>query len=386
MLAVCALRLPTMFNVERTGWDERAYVVFAQTLDKGGVAGLRQWLHDYPVTPSLQKSPLFLRVGFILPALWTCKILGGFIVDHLAWLSFLAGVGLVVLGAHFANQLVGRRAAMICGALLITSPLAAGLSRRATQDTFAALTLLGCLFLFDACWRRRSALAHLLFGLCLTLAFLTKESAVLLYPIMGLAALYYWRAMKLRPSLLLLLALVLAPLAYLLIEIALCGSVANFTGTYRTYASLQQTLDYTVHFEKGPWFAYLVAFLAIAPLAWVGSAIGLSAPVDDEGRRHGRNLALIYLSSALLLFAQLPVINVRLVLFADVFVRIGTALAIVYVAGRCRAQWTRAVLIALIALVMIGDSLQCYRLFWQGEIYSPTTFLLLRTEGFYDAH
>jgi hypothetical protein len=35
-----------MFGVKRTGWDERAYVVFAQTLDKGGVSGIRQWMHD----------------------------------------------------------------------------------------------------------------------------------------------------------------------------------------------------------------------------------------------------------------------------------------------------------------------------------------------------
>jgi hypothetical protein len=33
LIITVAVRLPTMFGVKRTGWDERAYVVFAQTLD-----------------------------------------------------------------------------------------------------------------------------------------------------------------------------------------------------------------------------------------------------------------------------------------------------------------------------------------------------------------
>src|SRR6266581_3452595 len=90
LIITVAVRLPTMFGVKRTGWDERAYVVFAQTLDKGGVSGIRQWMHDYPTNESLQKSPLLLRVGFIVPAMFTCKILGGFNADNLAWLSFVS--------------------------------------------------------------------------------------------------------------------------------------------------------------------------------------------------------------------------------------------------------------------------------------------------------
>ena len=129
LIITVVVRLPTMFGVKRTGWDERAYVVFAQTLDKSGVSGIRQWMHDYPTNESLQRSPLLLRVGFIVPAMLTCKILGGFNPDNLAWLSFACGVGLVLLGARFAENISGRRMSILCGILLITSPVAAGLSR-----------------------------------------------------------------------------------------------------------------------------------------------------------------------------------------------------------------------------------------------------------------
>ncbi|HEV2046506.1 MAG TPA: glycosyltransferase family 39 protein [Chthoniobacterales bacterium] len=383
LIITVAVRLPTMFGVKRTGWDERAYVVFAQTLDKGGVSGIRQWMHDYPTTESLQKSPLLLRVGFIVPAMLTCKILGGFNVDNLAWLSFVCGVALVLVGAQFAENLAGRKVSILCGILLMTSPLAAGLSRRAMQDTFAALVFLTCLYFFDKCWRRRGLLAHASLGICLCLALLTKESALLLYPMMAIAAAYYYRAMKLRPSPWLLLPLVTAPLIYLLIEIGICGGIGNFIGTYRTYVSLQQTLDYTVHYEKGPWFRYLLDFLAIAPVVFIAAIIGFFAR-SDESILHGRNLSLIYFAGGILLFGQMPIVNVRLVLFIDMFLRLGAAAAIAYFAAQSGEKWSQRVFYLAIALLVVTDAWQFYQIFVIGNVYSPTTFLLLRAEGFYD--
>jgi len=385
LVITVAVRLPTMFGVKRTGWDERAYVVFAQTLDKGGVSGIRQWMHDYPTNESLQKSPLLLRVGFIVPAMLTCKILGGFNVDNLAWLSFGCGIGLVLLGARFAENLAGRKMSTLCGILLITSPLAAGLSRRAMQDTFAALVFLACLYFFDQCWRRRSVLAHVSLGICLCLALLTKESALLLYPMMAIAAAYYYRAMKLRPSPWLVLPLVTAPLIYLLIEIGICGGIGNFIGTYRTYASLQQTLEYTVHYEKGPWFRYLLDFLAIAPVVFIAGILGFFARAEDP-IRHGRNLALIYFTSGVLLFGQMPIANVRLVLFIDMFLRLGAAVAIAHFATQSGEKWSQRVLCLAIGILVLTDAWQFYQVFVIGNVYSPTTFLLLRAEGFYDVH
>jgi 4-amino-4-deoxy-L-arabinose transferase-like glycosyltransferase len=372
-----------MFGVKRTGWDESAYVFFAQTLNDHGVAGIRQLLHDYPTNENLQKSPLPLRVGFIVPAMLTCKILGGFNPTNIAWLSFVCGIALVVLGARFAGNLAGPRMSILCGILLITSPLAAGLSRRGMQDSFAALVMLACLYFFDQCWRRRSIVDLIALGASLCVALLTKESAVLLYPMMGIAAVYYFRAMNLRPSIWLLAPLVIAPLIYLALEIAICGGFDNFVATYRTYASLQQTLGYTVHYEKGPWFRYLLDFFAIAPVAFVIAIIGFAVPAEDSVR-HGRNLALIYVASGILIFGQMPIVNVRLMLFIDMFIRLGAALAIAYIAAQFSEQWSRRVLYAALAIVVLFDATQFYEVFVLGNVYSPTTFLLLRAEGFYD--
>jgi hypothetical protein len=187
----------------------------------------------------------------------------------------------------------------------------------------------------------------------------------------------------LRASPWLFAPLIAAPLLYLGIEIAICGSVDNFFQTYRTYASLQHTLGYTVHYEKGPWFRYLLDFFVIAPLVFIVAIVGFSNTAS-ESIRHGRNLVLIYFASAVLFFAQMPVINVRLVLFADVFLRAAAAFGVAYLAGKFAGQWSRRVLYGGIALLVLTDIFQFYQLFMLGNIYSPTTFLLLRAEGFYD--
>jgi 4-amino-4-deoxy-L-arabinose transferase-like glycosyltransferase len=383
LLITVALRLPTMVGVQRGRGDENAYVFFAHMLDERGITGIRQLLHDYPTNEKLRQSPLPTRVGFIVPALLTCKVLGGFNVDNLAWLSFACGVGLVLIGARFAENLAGRKISILCAIFLITSPLAAAISRRAMEDSFAALAMLACLYFFDQCQRRRSIVDLIGIGVSLCVALLSKESTLLLYPMMAIVAVYYFRAMKLRPSAWLLAPLIVAPLVYLAIEIGICGGVANFIDTYRTYAAVQPTLAYTLHFEKGgPWFRYLLDFFAIAPVCFIAAIVGFGG-ASKEPFRHARNLALIYYATAVLFFGQMPVVNVRLVLFIDMFLRLGAAIAVVDLAARFSQRWSRGALYVGIAIVVLTDASQFYQIFVRANVYSPATFALLDAEGFY---
>ena len=383
LLVTMLVRLPTMFGVKRSGWDEHAYAYFAQTLNDHGIPGIQQLLRDYPTNENLKKSPLPLRIGFIVPAMLTCKVLGGFNTDNLAWFPFCCGLALVLLGARFVEQLAGGRIALVCAPLLITSPLAVAVSRRGMSDNFATLLMLGSLYLFDRCWRRRS-IGHLVgLGLVLCLALLTKESVVLLYPMMALAALYYYRVMGLRASPWTLAPLIVAPLVYLMIEIWLAGGLSQLIETYRVYTAYQGTLEYTTRFEKGPWFRYLVDFFAIAPLVFVPGVIGCALPATDE-RRHARNLALIYLVSGLLLFGRLPIINIRLVLFLDTFLRLAASLAVAAMVVKLSLKWSRIALVSVVAVLLLGDAVQFYDVFVRGNVYNPTTFLLLSAEGFFD--
>ncbi|MFL6594081.1 MAG: glycosyltransferase family 39 protein, partial [Chthoniobacterales bacterium] len=273
--------------------------------------------------------------------------------------------------------------AMVTTPLLISSPLAAGLSRRAMQDTFTALVFVLVLYLFDRCWRRASWANYVAFGAVFAVALLTKETALFLLPLMVCAAVYYMRAMRLAFRWPILLSLAVAAMVYILVETYLAGGISRFIDTYRTYAALQHQLTYPLHYVDGPWFIYLLAFLAVAPLAFVAAIVGLTVPPDDEAR-HGRILACLYLLTGILVFAQLPIVNVRLVLFLDVFLRIAAALAIIYFARVVTTKWRSGVLVALIGVLVLADAAQFYRVFVRGNVYNPNTFLLLRAEGFYD--
>jgi 4-amino-4-deoxy-L-arabinose transferase-like glycosyltransferase len=382
LLLAVAVRFPTMFGVKRGWWDEGAYVFFAQTLDKHGLLGIRQLVHDYPTDEKLRKSPLPLRIGFIVPAMLTCKALRGFDADNVAWLSFASAIGVVLVGTRLAENLADRKTSVLCAVLLITSPLAAGLSRYGTQDTFAALVMLAALYSFDQCWRRRCVVDLVMLGILICLALLTKESSLLLYVMMAIAGAYYLWGLKFRPSPSLILPLIVAPVIYLLIEIGICGGVGSFISTYRNYVFLQQTLDYTTHYEKGPWFVYLLDFLAIAPVVFLAGIVGFAVRTNN-GVRDGQLLALIYFASGSLLFAQMPVVNVRIVLFADMFLRLGAAVAIGYLASRFAGNWSLRLLYLVTAIVALFDVAQFYQIFVRGSVYNPTTVTLLRADGFW---
>lgn len=383
LLITIAVRLPTMFGVKRNGWDEHAYAYFAQTLNDRGIPGLQALLKEYPSDENLKKSPLPLRIGFIVPAMVTCQLLGGFNGDNIAWLAFCCGVALVLVGARLADQLAGGPVSIICAALLITSPLSVALSRRGMSDNLAALLMLSSLYIFDRCWRRRSPIDLAAFGLVLCAAMLTKESAILLYPMMLVAGVYYHRMLRLRISAWVAAPLILAPAVYFMVEIAMAAGLKPLLETYRVYAGYQQTLDYTTRFEKGPWFRFLLDFFALAPLTFLAAVIGCAFPLDDQ-RRHARNLALIYLVAGILLFGHLPVLNVRLVLFLDTFLRLTASLALITIVSSMRQRLARVGVIGLAAILVISDAVQFYQVFIRANTYNPTTFLLLRAEGFFD--
>jgi hypothetical protein len=79
----------------------------------------------------------------------------------------------------------------------------------------------------------------------------------------------------------------------------------------------------------------------------------------------------------------MPVTDLRLLLFADIFIRFAAAAGVAYLATNVAPAWSARALYLGIALLLVTDAFQFYRVFVVGNVYSPTTFLLLRAEGFY---
>jgi len=382
MLAM-ALRLPGMSQVKRTGWDESAYAYFAQTWSREGAAGIRRLLADYPHDERLQKSPLPLRVAFIVAGSATCKLTGGYSADNLAWLSFCAGLAMVAAGTLFAWEMTASPViAWLTGLLLCTSPLAAGLSLRATQDSFMGLVTVLALWLFYRTSRRASLVNCVLLGVCVLVGFLTKETLAFIYPLMGCAMAWQHFVEKRKIAWLVVVPLAVAPVLYFIIAAMLCGGIGNYISTYEFYGTLQEKLGYTTHYEKGPWHAYFVDFLAISPAVFFAAIAGLAALQPPARENAGYGLCLVLFAGGCLVFGMLPVINIRLLLFADFFLRVAAA-APVY---RLSRQYPRlAVLAGVVFCGLLASDWRVYQhVFIEGRLYSPTHFLLFRAMGFYD--
>ena len=381
VLLAAGLRLPDMGRVNRNGWDEAAYAFFARVWSEHGVAGIRRLLEVYPHDEKLQSSPLPLRITFIVAGAETCKLLGGFTRDNLAWLSFAAGLGIVAVGILFAWEITANAAAAwLAGLLLVSSPLASGLSLRATQDTFMGLATLLVIWRFYRASRKRSLLNCTLLGLCLVVGFLTKETLVFIYPLF--LCMLAWQRFVEEKNIVwqVVVPLAIAPFIYLAVVTMLCGGIGRFLSTYQLYSSLQQKLDYTLSLEKGPWHAYFVDFLALAPSVFFVAIGGLAAlwPPKDNA---AYGLCILLFVGTCLVFGMLPVINMRLLLSADFFLRAAAAVSVLRF-SRLR-PWAGPAAVVIFCGLLAIDWHTYQQVFIEGGLYNPTHSDLFRSMGFY---
>ncbi|MGC3992505.1 MAG: hypothetical protein QM796_22950 [Chthoniobacteraceae bacterium] len=114
--------------------------------------------------------------------------------------------------------------------------------------------------------------------------------------------------------------------------------------------------------------------------------MGMVVPAKGDGPRELKALALLYFLSGVLVFGLLPVRAVRVVLYLDVFLRALALLAILWM-GRETARRTGIISSAVVGVLLVitlgSDVWQFYTLFDVANVYDPTTFELIRGNGFW---
>ncbi len=383
----------------QAGFDEVKYAQFAEILREQGVQGLRDLAARYGTDPELSVAPLPYRIGYIALGAATGAIAGVDGVQPLAWVALFASALLVVAAFLLAQDWLGPRVAWMCVPLLLASPLAIHLGRRALQDSLMALCLILTVWLAHRVWTRGGKSAAV--GLCIAAlaGFLVKESMLFLYPSLLLAAIFYWVKgyRNLRAGFFALLA---APILYFGIMVWVAGGVESFFHTYLSYSSMQFLIPYAVMYQKGPWFRYFIDLMLISPWVFIlGMALvargseRMRAWKNDEPWQpaHGFQLLGIYLLSGLVIFGNLPILNARLVLHLDTLLRIGLVAGVVaatmFMAGRQPLfELRRTVLaIAIVVVLTVLDFMQASRLFGRTGMYDPITVQLIKYMGFANA-
>ncbi|MDD5431710.1 MAG: glycosyltransferase family 39 protein [Candidatus Omnitrophica bacterium] len=376
------VRIITFGSVELNGYDERAYNIFMQALHKDGISGIRDLVNSYPSDEFLSQGPLPFRILFYLLGALTCKVFGHCSLSNLAIISFFSGFGIIIAGFILFRKWFSPGVAFLSALLLITSPLAIALSRRALQDSFFTFIVILSILFFHRCLFRGKKADFYLLGLFVLLGLLTKESMILLYPCFGLIAIYYRENLSSKLLAKLFIFLIISPILYLLISACLAGGFDVYFKTYLQYLFMQNKIAYAIKYQSGGLLRYIIDFMLVSPFVFLFSIFGLVTFLLSRIAKSKADSAVIYLAGGFLVFSLLPIMNLRLVLFLDLFLRAFVILGVVFIARKIKIRrFSYTVIILLLLFLISADISQYFRLFIKSNIYDPVTIELMRGNG-----
>ena len=365
--------------------DEGCYLRYATRIAEQGPGAFpalfREYLQD-PLGPQYFPSPLRLT-PIALGAL--SVLFSGANFSSLADVSLVAFLALLVLLFMGLRGTLGERTALAVTLVLSVSPLHLAMARRALADSLNATLVLTCLWLCihgltagktAPRWWAGVAIAY-------AVAFLGRELNLVLIPI-SLALIGGDVVRRRRP--IPLWAICCVSLLPLLGAAALAALAAGGVGV--AWAAFSATLvqpghnAYALEYGNGPWFRYVVDYLLLSPwttllyLAWLGYLAG--ARIEDERLWAWALVPILFLACATP-FAKF----VRWALPLDAPLRLGAVLLLQrLVRDRAGNRWATVRLGVIIAGLMWADLRAFHDLFVVGDIYDPTSALLLAGRGF----
>ena len=367
------------FDVREFQGDELVYIHYATRISAAGVSQFRALAVEYASNSSLWVFPNPLRVLYILVTALACRVAGACSGPTIAAVSFLSGIGLVLLTLIMAQRMFGGRVALLSGLLVAFSPLQLALSRRAWQDGLFSLFVLLALWAF---WERSRSQWNgwdILLGGSLVAALLIKESAVILLMILlAFLAGRQWLGNRALPRARSVVAALLLPLplaACLLF--LLIPDLSLLIRVYRGWLGATQTGPYAIAYSQGPWFRYLIDFVLLSPVT-ILLAIGsyFRPGSEQEDRFLGRSTLFLFVA-----FSLVALKNVRYVSFLDLPIRILAALTLIslphHPIGTALRGWGPVIAVFLLAAY---DLSLFHSVFISGGVYDPVTAALAKAE------
>lgn len=363
--------------------DEGVYLHYAVRVSREGPAALPGLFSEYHRGEAVRKyypSPLRLTtIGLGAAAVR----MGGENFRSLQWLSLASFLALLAALGLALFRIGEEESAGWVVLLVAASPLLLGMARRALSDSLvSALMAGGLLLLIDTLLRGGNRKSWAAVALMYLLAFLSKESGLLLIPI-SLALLAWWRFARGRPAgLWPVLAVSVLPFlgAVLVVSVAAGGPSAAWE-TFRTTVGSAQTNAYALKYGSGPWFRTLLDFLLLSPgpvllcLGWLGFLLG-----SGEGKEVEWMWAWVPVLFLALCAAATK--NVRYAMILEVPVRLGAVFLLQRLSVRSGRPWARAAAIALPVILLAAlDLVSFHDLFVRQGIYDPMTATLLAARG-----
>jgi 4-amino-4-deoxy-L-arabinose transferase-like glycosyltransferase len=356
--------------------DEGYYLGYAKFLDAKGLSGYPGLFKEYIHSREMWIFPNPLRAGFyILSTVWLNFM--GFTFFSLSLLSTLFFLLFLLISFYFCRRYFGDNLAVFYILLLAFSPLNTAMAGRALTESTLLFFQAASIWLFWDYLQSQKKMSLFLLSFSLIAGILIKELSVIFPLIFGIILSFKRFYNKRKFSVLeFILICVLPPLVFAWV-IAALGGAPYLLRTARIILISPRINSYAILYGKGPWYRYLIDYLALSPWIFILSC-GFILQYLVSKKRDGLITYLLLVSVAVFCILNLFTKNIRYVLILDISVRL---FALLMLKSLCDRYFPRAALPALFVSVLIlgaADYLSFYNYFIQGRIYDPSSAALFK--------
>jgi len=360
------------------GVDEGYYLRYASYINAKGFLGCRDLFSSYLNRPQDWVFPNPLRIGYIFIAAFFVKIFGSSFFS-LVYLSVISFYVFLCFAFRFLKKHFSRDVALLTVALLAFSPLNMAMARRALTDALANLCTVSAVFLYFEVLREKRPYKTILFIFVYTLAILVKENTVLL-SVFFLLYLLIRRVLFDKPVTINdVLSATVFPFLFVCITYLVCaGGIKPVTDTVKIIIASPENNRYAILFGSGPWFRYLIDFIMLSPIVsllaigYCGHLLFGAKPREETAYFLALSLTMVFLFS---FFTK----NVRYLIFLELPLCLFAASALYEFTRHFKRR--AFILTVVVLFLMFYEYQSFFRLFLEGGIYDPVSFLILRSKG-----
>lgn len=360
-----------------TGADEGYYFKYATYIGQKGITGFPDLFSDYIQNQQNWVFPNPLRIGFILLSTAWLKVFGNSLLN-LAYLSLVCFYIFLFCSFLFVRKYFGQSLALLFMMLLASSPLNMAMARRALMDSASNLFLFLSIWSFFETVKEEKIGKTIPFILIYSSAILIKETSILLsvFFIAYILArrLIFKKSIRLKDF----LAVTIFPFAIIgIVYAAAAGGLSLVGDTIEIILNSPRTNQYAILFGSGPWFRYLIDWMALSPWVFILAA-GFCMYYIMKNEWKEEIFYLLLLAVVFTFLYSFFTKNIRYLIILDMPIRLFALLMLNELIERIFKKKVFVLLVAIVIALSLFDCYSFYGLFIRQDIYDPVTQWLLQ--------
>jgi len=357
--------------------DEGAYFRQIETVKDHGLDGLKEIAERFISNKTEQVSPNPLRIGHILLGIVFLSFHNA--ISSLSYLSLLSFIILCSCIFIFFSKLTEERTAFIISALLIFSPLAGGMARRALTDSEYYLFISISLFFFISFIKNPNGRNLCIFIVSFITCCLIREVSFFMLPFFTMYLLWRKYISNIRIKLIHIVTVTLIPpFVVSIIYISLYGGIMNVKNIIHIMFTAHN--EYIIY-GSGPWYQYFLDYFILSPFTSIFFFFFIGIYIVTDRKKIYVNIILLTVPYFIIIYSFLPK-DVRYVINIDLAYRIGAAIAIIYLSSVIvKKSNMRNIVTAIFLVLLLGFDVKAFdKIFIDGRVYDPIAFNLLLQE------